>query len=99
MKVSNTLGVDFFENVYENAPAVELSKAGLVAEQQKQILVPYDNVVVGDYSADILVNGCVDPHGADVELSEGDRAARRIDPEFRHAQVRYREDGPVDAII
>jgi GxxExxY protein len=59
MKVSNTLGVGFLEKVYENALAVELRKAGLVAEQQKKILVTYDGVIVGDYSADILVNGQV----------------------------------------
>jgi GxxExxY protein len=39
MKVSNTLGVGFLEKVYENALAVELRKAGLVAEQQKKILL------------------------------------------------------------
>ena len=59
MKVSNTLGVGFLEKVYENALAVELRKSGLIAEQQKQILVRYDGVVVGDYGADILVNGLV----------------------------------------
>ena len=35
MKVSNKLGIGFLEKVYENALAVELRKAGLVAEQQK----------------------------------------------------------------
>jgi GxxExxY protein len=59
MKVSNTLGVGFLEKVYENALAVELRKAGLVPEQQKKISVTYDGVIVGDYSADILVNGQV----------------------------------------
>jgi len=59
MKVSNTLGVGFLEKVYENALAVELRKAGLVAEQQKSILISYEGVIVGDYCADILVNGVV----------------------------------------
>jgi len=59
MKVSNTLGVGFLEKVYENELAVELRKTALVAEQQKQILVKYDGVIVGDYCADILVNGRV----------------------------------------
>lgn len=59
MKVSNTLGVGFLGKVYENALAVELRKAGLIAEQQKQIFVFYDGVIVGDYNADILVNGLV----------------------------------------
>ena len=59
MKVSNTLGVGFLEKVYENALAIELRKARLVAEQQKPILVRYEGAVVGDYVADIVVNGAV----------------------------------------
>src|SRR5436853_7390134 len=57
MKVSNTLGVGFLEKVYENALVVELRKAGLAVEQQKPLSVVYDNVVVGDYTADLLVEG------------------------------------------
>lgn len=37
----------------------ELRKASLLAEPQKPILVYYDGVVVGDYCAEILVNGIV----------------------------------------
>jgi len=59
MKVSNTLGVGFLEKVYENALAIELRKAGLVAEQQKPILVRYEGAVVGYYVADIVVNGSI----------------------------------------
>ena len=59
MKVSNTLGVGFLEKVYENALAIELPKSGLVAEQQKPILVRYERAVVGDYVADIVVNGSI----------------------------------------
>lgn len=59
MKVSSTLGAGFLEKVYENALAVELRRAGLVAEQQKMLQVVYDGVVVGDYCADIVVNNAV----------------------------------------
>ncbi len=59
MKVSNTLGAGFLEKVYENALAIELRKAGLQAEPQKKIAVTYDNAVVGDYIADIIVDECV----------------------------------------
>src|SRR6185503_3934214 len=59
MKVSNTLGVGFLEKVYENALVVELRKAGLAVEQQKAFSVIYDGGVVGDYTADLLVNGLV----------------------------------------
>jgi len=53
--VSNKLGAGFLEKVYENALAHELRKAGLHVEQQKHLRIVYDGVVVGDYSADLLV--------------------------------------------
>ena len=55
--VSNTLGCGFLEKVYENALAHELRKAGLKAEQQHGIAVHYDGHVVGQYAADLLVEG------------------------------------------
>jgi GxxExxY protein len=58
-KVSNELGCGFLEKVYENALAHELRKADLSAEQQKPIIVRYDGVVVGEYVADLVVEGCV----------------------------------------
>jgi GxxExxY protein len=55
--VSNTLGCGFLEKVYENALAHELRKAGIRAEQQHGITVYYDGVAVGEYAADLLVEG------------------------------------------
>jgi GxxExxY protein len=55
--VSNTLGCGFLEKVYENALAHELRKAGIRAEQQHGITVFYDGVAVGEYTADLLVEG------------------------------------------
>jgi GxxExxY protein len=57
--VSNTLGHGFLEKVYENALAHELRKAGLAVVQQRGIKIRYDGVVVGDYVADLLVEGAV----------------------------------------
>jgi GxxExxY protein len=57
--VANGLGCGFAEKVYENAMAHELRKAGLAVEQQKPITVIYDGVVVGEYLADLLVEGTV----------------------------------------
>ena len=54
-KVSNTLGAGFLEKVYENALCHELQQNGLNIQQQEKILVRYDNIVVGEYIADILV--------------------------------------------
>ena len=53
--VSNTLGVGFLEKVYENALAHELSKHGLVVQQQREIDVWYDGVIVGNYRCDLVV--------------------------------------------
>src|ERR1019366_3914768 len=55
--VMNTLGVGFLEKVYENALAHELHKAGLSVAQQRSVTVNYDGVVVGEYFADLLVEG------------------------------------------
>lgn len=55
--VSNTLGCGFLEKVYENALAHELRKAGMKAQQQYGITVYYDGLAVGEYTADLLVNG------------------------------------------
>ena len=55
--VSNTLGCGFLEKVYENALVHELRKAGLQVQQQHGITVYYDGVDVGEYTADLLVEG------------------------------------------
>jgi GxxExxY protein len=57
--VANTLGAGFVEKVYENALAHDLRKSGLSIEQQYGVVVRYDGVIVGDYSADLLVERSV----------------------------------------
>jgi GxxExxY protein len=57
--VSNTLGAGFLEKVYENALAHEMRKQGLQVTQQHPAPVVYDDVVVGDFVADILVEEAV----------------------------------------
>ena len=54
-KVANTLGTGFLEKVYENALVHELTKAGRLVQQQVPIAVRYDDIVVGEYVADLLV--------------------------------------------
>ena len=58
-KVSNALGVGFLEKVYENALVHEFRKCGLKADQQRPVNVLYDDVLVGEFFADILVNETV----------------------------------------
>jgi len=55
--VSNELGACFLEKVYENAMAIEMSMAGLSVERQKPLSVYYRGSPVGDYYADLFVNG------------------------------------------
>jgi len=57
--VANGLGCGFLEKVYENAMRIELRRAGLVALQQHPIPVSWRGEIVGDYYADLLVEGCV----------------------------------------
>jgi len=58
-KVYPKLGYGFLEKVYENALALELRRVGLTVEQQARIEVYYDGVVLGEYFADLLVDGVV----------------------------------------
>ena len=58
-QVSRTLGAGFLEKVYENALVVELQQCGLQVTQQHRIEVRYRDVLVGDFIADLLVEGCV----------------------------------------
>jgi GxxExxY protein len=57
--VANGLGSGFLEKVYENALAHELRKAGLRVAQQQGVSVTYDDVIVGEYAADLLVEAAV----------------------------------------
>ncbi|MFG0250729.1 MAG: GxxExxY protein [Phycisphaeraceae bacterium JB051] len=56
-RVSNQLGCGFLEKVYENALSHEIQKENLTVTQQCPINVWYDEIVVGEYVADLIVNG------------------------------------------
>ena len=43
--------------VYQNALLIELDKHGIFAETEVAVPVYYDDVVVGEYKADIIVEG------------------------------------------
>lgn len=58
-KISNALGSGFLEKVYENALAHELRTLGIDVQQQCPVNVWYDGVVVGQYLADIVVEGLI----------------------------------------
>ena len=58
-EVFRGLGYGFLERVYQQAMKVELELRGLKAEIEADIQVQYKNHVVGNYRADIVVNGCI----------------------------------------
>ncbi len=53
------LGFGFLEKVYENAMVIALRQMGLKIEQQVKIVVYFAGQIVGEYYADLLVEGCV----------------------------------------
>jgi GxxExxY protein len=105
MKVSNTLGVGYLEKVYENALVVELSRAGLTIEQQKPLKVTYEGVIVGDFAADIIVNGSVllelkaakiidQAHQAQrINIPASDWYQDRVDTQLRNISTWHQENG------
>ena len=54
-KVYNTLGFGFLESVYEKSIVIELLKNGIQVQSQQPIQVRYENQIVGDFYADLLV--------------------------------------------
>lgn len=57
--VYNKLGFGFLEKVYENALIIELPKLGLHGRRQVPIQVYYDEIQVGYYFADIIVENLI----------------------------------------
>ena len=57
--VHNELGYGFLEKVYHKSLFIELSKRGYSVEIEKPIEVHYDNQVVGEFFADLLVENTV----------------------------------------
>jgi GxxExxY protein len=58
-KVYNKLGFGFLEKVYLNAMMIELTRSGFTVEKQKQIKVYYDDLIIGEYYADIIVENTI----------------------------------------
>jgi GxxExxY protein len=56
-EVHNILGFGFLEKVYQRALQVELQSRGVKVELEPKIQVQFKGVIVGDYAADLLVEG------------------------------------------
>ena len=58
-RVYNKLGYGFLEKVYENAMMIEMRNEGVPANSQYPVKVSYDGEDIGEYYADIVVDGRV----------------------------------------
>ena len=59
MKVHRVLGPGYLESVYKNALTFELRARGLTVEREVRFQVRYEGAVMGDFSADMIVEGTV----------------------------------------
>jgi GxxExxY protein len=57
MHIHSFLGPGYAEMVYKNALALDLTEAGFEVELEKRLAVRYRDHVIGEYVADIVVNG------------------------------------------
>jgi len=78
--VYNELGHGFLESVYQQALTVALNAAGMKVEREVPISVRFRGHTVGDFRADLLVEGCVL-----LEL----KAARSIDQAHEKQLLNY----------
>jgi GxxExxY protein len=56
-EVHNVLGFGFLEKVYQRAMQVELQSRSVKVELEPKIQVQFKGVIIGDYAADLLVEG------------------------------------------
>ncbi len=59
MKIHRTLGNGFQEVIYQRCLDIELAKAGLTFEREKEQLIFYEGIQVGTRRADFTVEGKV----------------------------------------
>ena len=79
-EVINELGAGFLESVYERAMLIALRQKGIAAIPQSPMRVNFRGLNVGDFYADLLVEGKVI-----VEL----KAARALAPEHSAQVINY----------
>ncbi len=58
-RVYNKMGFGFLESVYEKCLLIELRKEGLEVEAQIPITVTYEDEIVGEFVADIVVENTI----------------------------------------
>lgn len=78
--VSNKLGIGFLEKVYENSMLIEMNKISIKAEQQKPLNVYYDEILIGEFFADLLIGNEII-----IEL----KVVKHIDPSHQAQLMNY----------
>src|SRR5687768_6273714 len=86
-EVYNELGHGFAESVYEKSMLIALRDAGLLVQYKHPITVLFRNQNVGDFEADLLVEGLVI-----LEL----KAGRAIDPAHDAQLLNYLRATPIE---
>jgi GxxExxY protein len=81
------LGYGFLEKVYENALIIALAEAGLEVESQVKIPVYFQGNLIGEYFADLVVDGKVI-----IEI----KAARQIQKEHEAQLLNYLRATPYE---
>ena len=57
IRVHQTLGPGFLERIYRRALSIELRKSGFLVEAEKEILIHYEDELIGRHRLDLLVDG------------------------------------------
>ena len=78
MRVHRALGPGFLESVYQRALCHELRKGGLDVESEKRLKVFHDGIVVGEFDADLSVEGEVLPELKSAETIHPSHSAQLI---------------------
>jgi GxxExxY protein len=86
-EVMNELGAGFLESVYEKALLIALRARGIVAQSQVPVPVAFRGEKVGEFFADILVDGKII-----LEL----KAARTMAPEHQAQIINYLKATGID---
>lgn len=86
-EVINELGAGFLESVYEKALLVALTQNGFDVRAQVPLQVKFRGVIVGDYCADLVVDGKVL-----IEL----KAVSQIHPDHKAQIIKYLKATGID---
>lgn len=84
INVHKELGAGLLESIYESAMCIELKKNGIKYQRQKVLPVKYQGYIIGEFRADIVVDGKIL-----IEL----KSVERFDPLFEAQILSYMKLG------